>query len=147
MFDPQVIATLLETDWTEVDPAVADVKFSVDEFDPKEPAIQIVSENSDLPKEEFIINTVFKSIQPIKITVFLKPVRYAPDTLVTSKATFYNALAEVDKIIRASHYAITATEYNAISWRNVLIPKGMGAQPEPLTFQAEKLITVTEYIT
>lgn len=146
MFDPQVIADLLTDEWTETDPAAEDILFSVDEYDPKKPQIQILCENADLPKEEFIIDTVFKSVQPVRITVFLKPVRYAPDTLITSKATYYKALAEVDRIIRTAHYGVTATEYNAISWRNVLIPKGMGTQAEPLMFSAEKLITITEYV-
>lgn len=146
MIDPQVIATLLYDEWTEDDPAAADILFAVDEFDPKSPAIQIVCENADLPKEQFIVGAVFKVIQPIKITVFLKPIRYAPDTLATSKVTFYKALAEVDLIIRSEHYVTPAEEYNAISWRSVIIPKGFGVQPEPLIFSAEKLITITEYI-
>ncbi len=146
MFDPQLIATLLADEWSEADPAVADVTFSVDEYDPKKPALQIVCENADLPKENFVVGAVFKTIQPVRITVLCKPIRYAPDTMVTAKAVFYRMLAEVDKIIRASHFAIAAKEYNAISWRSVSIPKGMGAQPDPLVFTAEKLITVTEYI-
>lgn len=146
MFDPQIIATLLHDEWIETDPAVADILFGVDEVDPKKLAFQIVCENVDLPQEQFIVDTVFKSIQNIKITVYLKPIRYAPDTLITSKATYYNALTEVDRIIRDSHYEFTATEYNSISWRNVLIPKGFGLQPEPLIFQAEKLIMIQSYV-
>lgn len=146
MIDPQTIADMLQTEWTETDPAVGDVLFGVDEFDPKKPALQIVCENADLPREEFIVDTVFKSIQNVKITVYQKPVRYAPDTLITTKATFYKAMNEVDRIIREAHYEFTATEYNSISWRSVSIPKGFGAQPEPLTLHAEKLIMIQTYV-
>ena len=146
MFDPQVIATLLKTEWEETDPAVADILFGVDEYDPKKPAFQVVCLNADLPREEYIVGSIFKSIQNIKIIAYLKPIRYAPNTLVTAKATFYKILAEVDRIIREAHYVYTATEYNSISWRNVSIPKGMGVQPEPLMFYAEKLMLIQSYV-
>lgn len=146
MYDPQVIATLLEDEWEETNPAVADVMFGVDEYDPKKPAFQIICENVDLPKEEFIIDSVFRAVQNIKITVYLKPIRYAPDILVTSKVTFYKALVEIDRIIREAHYEYTAIEYHSLSWRSVLIPKGMGAQPEPLMFYAEKLMAIQSYV-
>ena len=146
MFDPQVIATLLHDSWIETNPVATDIMFAVDEYDPKKPALQIVCENADLPKEEFIIDTVFKTVQVVKITVFLKPIRYVNTELNVNKVIFYNVLAEIDRIIRSVHRGYTATEYNSIPWRRVIIPKGMGVQPEPLTFQAEKLITITEYI-
>lgn len=146
MYDPQVIATLLEDEWEETDPAVADVLFGVDEYDPKKPSFQVICENADLPQEVYIVGSVFKSVQNMKIIVSLKPIRYAPDTLVTAKATFYKILAEIDRIIREAHYEYTAIEYNSISWRGMLIPKGTGLQPEPLMFYAEKLMAIQSYV-
>lgn len=149
MFDPEVLSTLLSTEWTETDPAVADIVFNTDEFDKNNPKLQIVCENADLPKEEFIVSTLFKLIQPVKISVFLKPTDFKADVIAANKVTFYKALNEVDKIIRAAHFTATAIEYNGIQWRNVQIVKGQGpmagVQTEPIIFRAEKLLTVQSY--
>lgn len=150
MFDPSVISTLLAAQWTETDPPVANVVFSTDEFDKNNPKLQIVCENADLPKEEFLINTLFKLNQPVKISVFLKPSNFVAADIAINKVTFYKALNEVDKIIRAAHFSASVTEYNGIQWRNVQIPKGYGpmagAQSEPIIFKAEKLLTVQSYV-
>jgi hypothetical protein len=150
MFDVSVITTLLVDDWTETDPAVANITFTTDEFDKNNPKLQILCENIDLPKEEYLVSTLFKLIQPVRISVYLKPTNFKSDVISANKVTFYKALNEVDKIIRASRFTATATEYNGIQWRNVIIPKGFGTmagvQPEPIVFKAEKLLTVQSYI-
>lgn len=144
MFDSKVVADLLVAGWEEDNPAAADVKFGVDEFDPKSPAVQILAANTNT-KKTFIADDVYRIVQTVRIMVYLQPIRYADAGLVESKLTFYNVLDEIDRIIEAARVAVAVTKFESAGWNNIIIPKGFGAQPEPLAFTAIQDITVEQY--
>jgi len=145
MYDAITISNIIKAAWIEANPAAIDVSFTVDEFDPKNPAIQILVEPGPVKNEYMDVGTIIKQKQSLKISVYIKPVRYADNTLTTAKTTFYNALAEVDRILRTIRYTYAPTEITADGWRLISIPKGFGTQAEPLIFTAEQMMFAEIY--
>ena len=137
------IPAVLTSGWTEDDPTVSGVYFAIDEYDPNNPAVQILTEVIDSEKE-WLINTIYRTNQRARLTVFLNPIYYDPAYLVTAKETFYNTLNEVDRILESMRYLYVAEEYDFYGW-TVQIPKGFGGQSEPLTLRAEQIVRVKHY--
>ena len=138
------IEGIISSEWGISNPAKASVKFSVDEYVPIDPSFQILTENIGT-KSEFLIDNIYKIIQTIKLTVFLKPTHYTPSVITAAKTTFYNAIAEIDRIIREARNASSDQQIDLIGWIEVKIPKGVGLQPEPLTLSLSQNITVEYY--
>ena len=152
MFDPITIQTMLSDGWTESNPTVSGVLFSIDEFDPNwlmpvdaaSPAqilVETVASN-----ENWVIDTVYKKIQAIRITAYLKPTSNNPTLLLDAKTTFYNILDEIDRIIIANRYD-GSTTYDKASWTTISVPHGRAVLPvgEEELFMAILDVGVTYY--
>ena len=149
---PTTIQTMLSDGWTESNPTVSGVLFSIDELDknwlpaidsaPVQVLVETVASN-----ESWVIDTVYKKIQAIRITAFVKPTVYEPAALLTFKTTFYNTLDEIDRIIIANRYD-GSTTYDKGSWTTISVPHGRGTQithPEPILFEATLDVMVSYY--
>ena len=149
MLNADTILTLLTTDWAETDPAAASVKFTVDEFDPNNPSIQVRVDDGK-STESLVIAAVFKTVQDYKISVFLKPTHFEATTIAASKITFYKVLEEITRIIKLEHYGFTVSKVMPLNWANVNLPKGFSTKAQtktdaPIAFTAELNVSLEYY--
>jgi len=105
------VAALLEAiinngdHWTEDDPALEDVTFRFDEFDPRNPKMQILFETLSEDKV-WISSTQYRHEQKVKLTIFLKPTHYKESNITTSKQTFLNMKSQVDQILGSNKFIL-----------------------------------------
>lgn len=162
IFDAQTVYDMLTANWVETNPAIADVFLAMNEFNPNNPAIQILMENFNT-KEDWVIDSTYKTTQTFKITVFLKPPMYDPIHLTDNRLTFMNCLSEVSRIIHATHFGLSAQYHLEAGWKSISIPQGYGdsqsriagrtvapipglsKSPEPIVFKSSQDITFEYY--
>ena len=94
------------TYWTETNPTLAQVAFTQDEFDSKNPLLQVLFEN--FPERKiWIHDNVYRVEHRCRITLFLKPIRYAETEIAACKIRFNNTKTEIDRILRVTKYSIS----------------------------------------
>jgi hypothetical protein len=92
--------------WTETDPTRADIVWTRDEFNPNSPKLQVLVE--DMPdKKTWITSTNYRIEHAVRISVYLKPVKYDPTTIDAAIVTLTNAKTMVDKILMNNKFLLT----------------------------------------
>lgn len=170
------IATLLQsclnTHWAELNeeltPALADLIFQFDEFDPKNPSLQILLEN--LPdKKTWIINTLYKVEHQCRISISVIPTGGATtdDNIEAAKTLFINMKTEIDRILEGNKFSITGisdlamkggwndgeTLVRGLGTKNTTIGQytlrggtaGNGLPSEPVIFKSVQVFTAIYY--
>jgi len=137
------ISPYIAPSWTETNPEFADLTFKFDEFDLKNPNLQILLTN--LPdKKSFVMEGLQKVEHQCRITIFMKPIKYDETSIETLKTTFLNMKTEIDRIINNEMFSISS--YLTFSgWDDKgSINVGRGILITP--FQSQQTITCYYYI-
>jgi len=128
--------------WIETEPAFADVVFSFDEFDPKNPKLQILFQNGPDTKT-WVTKGVYRIEHQCLLTVFVRPVNYKPATITAAKTSFLNMKSEVDRIL-------TGVDSTFLSgWKDEPLQVGRDTgkmHNEPIMFRAIQTVMVTGYL-
>ena len=127
--------------WIETEPAFADVVFSFDEFDPKNPKLQILFQNGPDTKT-WVTKGVYRIEHQCLLTIFVRPVNYKPATITATKTTFLNLKSEVDRILMGVESSFLS------GWKDVDFEVGRDTgltRNSPIIFKAIQKVTSTYY--
>jgi len=149
------------TYWTETNPTLTDIKFTQDEFDGRSPALQVLFENFP-EKKIWVHDSVYRVEHRCRITLFLKPMRYAETDIATYKTRFKNTKTEIDRILGVVKYSIsgiTNLELSNNGWNDknsIRVGRGtkdmgtfmqnIGGQDINIIFRSETTVTAIYYI-
>lgn len=141
-----LIKTKLETDWTEDDPAFADIAWVYDEFNPNDPKLQVLLEISPA-KSNFITRDIYRIEHLCKITIYVRPTNYMPDTIATFKTTFLNVKTEIDRILSPRFGVTGIYSVEKQGWRDIEMAVGrdIKSTKEPIVFTAQQEIKTIYY--
>ena len=155
---------MISANWSESNPSLADLLLAKDEFNPNSPAIQILMEMLTTTNV-WLIDQSYKTTQPFKISLYLKPPIYDQDHLDIANITFTNAMSEIDRIIQSTHFGFSANYHIPSGWKMINLPRGFGSAqvksvstqlstigkppisttPEPLSFAASQQFSIEYY--
>lgn len=147
------ISNLLEAyiyaNWTETNPALANIAFTFDEFNPNDPKLQILFENG-ADKKTWLTKDVYRIEHSCKISIFVRPVNYMPTTIATFKTTFLKMKIEIDRILNLKFGVTGITDVELAGWRDIDFEVGRDSKgktgKEPIVFVAEQIIRTIYYI-
>ena len=149
------IASLIQStlnnasNWTETNPSIIDIAFCMDEYNPNSPNYQILIENYP-DKKIWLITNIHKIEHRIKITIFIKPVKYDNDTITLFKTKFLNMKTQIDKILIENKFNISGVRNLILEgWNDKdTVRHGYdikGDKEEPIIFSSEQFITAEYY--
>jgi len=153
---PAIIEAYIYAHWVETNPAKTDILWTFDEMnsnwkgkvDGDLPLIQVQILFENLAaKESFITREIYRVEHKLKISIFVRPVKYMPDAIASAKTTFLNAKKEVDRILRirfgiSGIYSISLTGWTDIE---MAVGRDIKSTKEPITFTAEQIINTIYY--
>lgn len=136
--------------WSETNPTAAKITWKYDEFDPKNPSLQVLIENFP-QRSTWVIRGVYRVEHRARITVYLKLVRYELDNIENSRTTWFNAKVEIDKILDKNKFSIPGIVNLNLSggWddkNTIAVGRGMKTRREPIVWQTEQIVTAQYYI-
>jgi hypothetical protein len=142
------LKTAIYGGWTETDPALASVAFMFDEYNPNDPKLQILFENEPA-KPVWITRNIYRIEHNCKISIFVRPANYMPDTITTFKTTFQNIKTQIDALL--TKFGVTNIYSVGLGgWRDVDFEVGRDSKgktgKEPIVFVAEQIVVCTYYI-
>ena len=144
-----LIKTKIQTDWTETNPPIADLKYSFDEFDPNQMTPQILFENGPA-KQTWIVKDVYRIEHELKITIHVRPTNYLPTTIANLRTTFLNFKTEIDRILRLARYTISGVTVTELSgWKDEPIEIGFDQTQkprEPIIWKSVQTVKTIYYI-
>ena len=145
------IQSYLSIYWQETSPMITDIAFKQDEYDPKNPALQILLEN--LPDlKRWVLPNLQRVEHRARLTLYLKPVRYDSTTIADCKMFFTNAKTEIDRIFTYFKFSMGDFRNLSISgWDDKeTIRRGYGTKgervKEPIQFRSILIITSNYYV-
>jgi hypothetical protein len=150
MIDVQTkVQTILQAQWIETNPALADVVFRFDEFDPIHPRLQVLLEVFP-DQKTWVVEKSYRIEQKCKLTLYLKPARYDPTNISDYKTKFFNAKTEIDRILSKNKFLIPGINNLELlqAWddkNTVAVGRGIKQVVEPILFQSEQLLTAIYY--
>lgn len=125
--------------WTEDDPAFEDLVFRFDEFDPKNPKLQILFQNGP-DKKTWVTKGIYRIEHQCTISIYIRPTNYKPATIALFKTTFLNMKTEIDRILSGVELTILS------GWKDIDFEIGRDTgltHHEPITFKATQTVTST----
>ena len=144
------IQTLIETEWEETNPAIADVKFCTQDYG-HDADLELFDTNACYPQiaintelEEtitYVINLTTKIVNSVALLVYLRPANYQLITIGFSQTTFKNIINEIKRIIRENRYLLTDVAEVKISRWKIQTKK----KEEPIVFVARIELNATTY--
>lgn len=132
-----------------------------DEYDPRNPALQLLIENMP-ERKRWVIEATYKVNHRVKLTLFQKPIRYAEADIAAAKAAFYSVRNTIDQVLAKNKFIIpgitnldlTGGWDDKDSLRVGRGTKGMGTVLESrgggdiaITFRSEQTVTAIYYTT
>lgn len=132
-----------------------------DEFDPRCPAMQLLLENFP-EKKVWVMDGMYKVEHRIRLTLFLKPVRYTETDITRAKDTFYFVKECIDKTLMAYKFdieGITNLELTNNGWNDknsLRVGRGtkdmgtflasIGGKDTAIVFRSETVLTAIYYV-
>jgi len=143
----------IDAQWSETNPAKANLKYAFDEFDPNkslpQSSPQLLFENG-IARTVWITRNIYRIEHECKITIFLRPVRYDSTTISNTRTTFVNTKKEIDRILNGGRFSITDLNWVELgTWKDEDIKIGFDTKPnqtEPIIFEASIIIKCFYYI-
>lgn len=133
--------------WVETDPAVDDVAFRYNEFDMRNPLLQVVFEAMP-EKKSWVSDVLYRIEARVKIITYLKPIRMDEATITAKTVTFNKARTQIDKILAENKYTVPDVPYLDLSggWDD----KGsidVGRAKKDGMWKSEQIVTAVYYST
>jgi len=144
-----LIYQCLLSKWTETNPDSANVAWREMEFDPKNPNIQILIENYP-ERSVWVSQGTYRIEHRVKITIYLKLIRYEPTTVATMRTTWFNLKQEISNILAKNKYAIEGIINLDLpgGWddiNSIAVGRGIKSTKEPIIWQAEQVVKTVYY--
>lgn len=144
-----LIYTCLNSNWTETNPTVDEVAWREMEFDSKSPSIQVLIENFP-ERSVWISQGIYRVEHRVRISIFLKLVRYAPENINTFRTKWFNVKEEINRILAKNKFAIPDIINLDLpgGWddiNSIAIGRGIKSVKEPIIWQAEQVVKAVYY--
>ena len=145
-----LIYNCLTSNWGETNPPKTDIAWKYDEFDSKNPSLQVLIENLPI-RSTWVSRGMYRVEHKVRITMYMKLTSYKDNRVDEYKDTWFNTKKEIDRILAQNKFNLTDIINLDLpgGWNDkesIAVGRGIKTVREPIIWRSEQDVTAVYYI-